>query len=232
MIVTSRHYGPLHYSEESLIRFANGIPGFEALREFVCFERPEHRPLVYLQSVERSDLCFLALPVRTIFPEYQLCVPPEDLSLLGLPDDYVIDIHNSICLVILAGAPGESPTANLLAPVVINPETRAALQVIQFNSGYSPLLVGEDVEIEILEVGGRVKLGVNAPQHIRIVRKGVEITRRQNLAAAQIEAPDMLRIISYYMESRSRQAGSNGSDLESSKMSAERTGELTQPAEE
>jgi flagellar assembly factor FliW len=137
MIVSSRHYGPLQYSEDSLINFANGIPGFDALREFVCFEKPEHRPLVYLQSVEQSDLCFLALPVKTLFPEYQLYVPPEDLSLLGYPENYAIDIHNSICLVILAGAPGESPTANLLAPVVINPETRAAQQVIQFNSGYS-----------------------------------------------------------------------------------------------
>jgi hypothetical protein len=42
----------------------------------------------------------------------------------------------------------------------------------------------------------------------------------------------MLRIISYYMESRSRQAGSNGSASEGPKMCAERTGELTRSTEE
>jgi flagellar assembly factor FliW len=137
MIINSRHYGPLEYSEESLVTFVNGLPGFDTLREFVCFERPDQRPLVYLQSVEQSDLCFLSLPVETISPQYELYVPPEDLSTLGYSDDYAINVHNTVCLAILSGTPGGMPTANLLAPVIINPETRVALQVIQFNSGHS-----------------------------------------------------------------------------------------------
>jgi len=46
-------------------------------------------------------------------------------------------------------------------------------------------LIG-DVEIQVLEVGGtRVKLGIRAPESVAIVRREVQITKNENLAAAQ-----------------------------------------------
>ena len=46
-------------------------------------------------------------------------------------------------------------------------------------------LVG-DVEIQVLEVGAtRVKLGIRAPGSIAIVRREVQITENENMAAAQ-----------------------------------------------
>ena len=43
-----------------------------------------------------------------------------------------------------------------------------------------------DVEIQVLEVGGtRVKLGIRAPETVSIVRREVQITESENLAAAQ-----------------------------------------------
>ena len=47
------------------------------------------------------------------------------------------------------------------------------------------LLIGSDVEIEILDVAGSaVKIGIRAPKDITILRKELELTRRQNCAAA------------------------------------------------
>jgi carbon storage regulator len=46
--------------------------------------------------------------------------------------------------------------------------------------------VGEDVEIEILEVTGtRVKLGIKAPDSCIIMRKEVRVTRDQNVSASR-----------------------------------------------
>jgi carbon storage regulator len=46
-------------------------------------------------------------------------------------------------------------------------------------------LVG-DIEIQVLEVGGRrVKLGIRAPESMAIVRREVQITESENLAAAE-----------------------------------------------
>ncbi len=47
------------------------------------------------------------------------------------------------------------------------------------------LLIGSDVEIEILDVAGSaVKIGIRAPRGITILRKELELTRTQNCAAA------------------------------------------------
>lgn len=57
--------------------------------------------------------------------------------------------------------------------------------VIRRRSGES-LLVGDNVEIEILEVsGGQVKLGIRAPRDVSILRKEVYLTREQNREAVE-----------------------------------------------
>ena len=56
--------------------------------------------------------------------------------------------------------------------------------VIRRRAGES-LLISDNIEIEILELGpGHVKLGIRAPREIVVLRKEVELTREQNLAAA------------------------------------------------
>jgi len=48
------------------------------------------------------------------------------------------------------------------------------------------ILIGEDVEIEILELTpARVKLGIRAPDRVQVLRKELKATREQNLAAAR-----------------------------------------------
>jgi carbon storage regulator len=57
--------------------------------------------------------------------------------------------------------------------------------VIRRRAGES-LLVGDDIEIQILEVGPtRVKLGIVAPQNVKLVRGEVKLTQEQNLAASR-----------------------------------------------
>ena len=56
--------------------------------------------------------------------------------------------------------------------------------VIRRRPGES-ILVGDDVEIQILEVGPtRVKLGIVAPQQVTVLRSESKLTKEQNLAAA------------------------------------------------
>ena len=59
------------------------------------------------------------------------------------------------------------------------------------------LLLGSDVEIEILEVGPtRVKLGIIAPAHLAIARKEVVLTRAENLTASQNQDPKLIAWLS------------------------------------
>jgi carbon storage regulator len=48
------------------------------------------------------------------------------------------------------------------------------------------LLIGDEIEIEILETGSsHVKLGIKAPKAVLVLRKEIQITRQQNLAASK-----------------------------------------------
>jgi carbon storage regulator len=47
------------------------------------------------------------------------------------------------------------------------------------------LLIGQNVEVEILELGSsQVKLGIRAPREVTVLRKEVQLTKQENLAAA------------------------------------------------
>ena len=50
-------------------------------------EIPAQRPLVYLQSLECAEICFVALPVYVIDPAFQLRLSEEERVLLQLPED-------------------------------------------------------------------------------------------------------------------------------------------------
>jgi flagellar assembly factor FliW len=109
--------------------------GFENESGFVLIHRPELYPLVYLQSVTTRDLCFLALPVLVVESAYDLRLTAEDATLIGVPERPGIG-NDVLCLALLTVHTG-GPTANLLAPVVVNLKTRAALQCITAGTAYS-----------------------------------------------------------------------------------------------
>jgi carbon storage regulator len=48
------------------------------------------------------------------------------------------------------------------------------------------LLIGGEIEIEILETGSsQVKLGIRAPKHVIVLRKEIQITVEENVLAAK-----------------------------------------------
>jgi flagellar assembly factor FliW len=149
MTYQTAHFGPITVDEASTIEFPEGLPGFEECRRFVPMQHPAHAGLVFLQSLERADLCFLALPVNAVRPDYPLALSPEDLELLGFSEDSHPALGaDVVALAILSLAEGEMPTANLLSPVVIHSGTRRAVQAIRPDQRYGcrePLVVEETV---------------------------------------------------------------------------------------
>ena len=56
--------------------------------------------------------------------------------------------------------------------------------VIQRRAGEA-VLIGEDVEITVIDItASRVKLGIQAPAQITILRKEIQMAAAENLAAA------------------------------------------------
>jgi flagellar assembly factor FliW len=146
----SDYFGVLTYKPESAIQFPEGLPGFPEEKSFLLVEQALNKPLLFLQSLTRPDLCFMTLPVAAIQPGYRLAMAPEELETLGLPAGRQPEPGADVlCLAILALNTDGPPTANLLSPVVINLANRRAVQAIRTDGGYShrhPLVgVAEEV---------------------------------------------------------------------------------------
>jgi carbon storage regulator len=55
------------------------------------------------------------------------------------------------------------------------------------------LLIGDEVEIEILETGSsQVKLGIRAPKHVIVLRKEIQITGQENVLASKKKSGETL----------------------------------------
>jgi flagellar assembly factor FliW len=131
--IHTEQFGELQYEEDATLVFPRGLPGFESSRRFVLLDNPDLAPMVHLQSLETGDLCFLALPVHTIDPDYQTVLSEEDREALWLANTE----HLTLDLALLSASQEGSLSANLLAPVVIDLATRRAVQAVRFDSRYS-----------------------------------------------------------------------------------------------
>jgi len=118
--------------------FPDGIPAFEQEKRFLALRQPINEPLVFLQSLANPNLCFATLPVLSACPGYQLSMAPEDIRALGLEGVRQPAIgRDLLCLAILSLEENTPPTANLLAPIVVNLNTLRGRQAIQTDSSYS-----------------------------------------------------------------------------------------------
>jgi flagellar assembly factor FliW len=128
----------IQFDESAVLTFPAGLPGFERATRFVLVEHTELAPVVSLQCVDSQELCFLAVPVRTLDPAYALAVNEEDLERLGLPlERQPLPGSEVLCLALLCAPQNGQATANLLAPVVVNLKTRVAVQAVRADAKYS-----------------------------------------------------------------------------------------------
>jgi flagellar assembly factor FliW len=110
--------------------FPCGLPGFEEHRRMVPVEIPAQRPLVYLQSLESPEVCFVALPVYVIDPAFQLHISEEDRYILQLPEEAEPAIGVDVLCLALLRKSGHSVEANLNASVLINLHNGRGVQCV------------------------------------------------------------------------------------------------------
>jgi flagellar assembly factor FliW len=132
----TRYFGTISFDEPAVIAFPNGLPGFAQCRRFLPLEDPSRKPLIFLQNLEDPHLCFLTLPIAVVDPAYRLKMNAEDRAVIGLETQPELD-GRSECWAIVAVGEDHIPSANLLAPLVINRVNGLAVQAVRDDSIYS-----------------------------------------------------------------------------------------------
>ena len=117
---------------DSVVTFPSGLPGFEACRSFVLLSAPEMEPLQQLRSVAGPEASFVGIDPKRVLPGYRCELTEFDRERLGANDDSVL-----LWLALIAIEADGSATANLRAPIVINPETMIGYQVMPHRCLYA-----------------------------------------------------------------------------------------------
>lgn len=119
--------GPVDIEADEILHFPSGILGFQQYRRYIILDHDTDSPVRWLQAVENADLAFPIAAPADFAPDYAVTVSAEDLSVLGVESG--ADLRAFVILTIPKGAP-ERTTANLRAPVVVNPGTHMAMQIL------------------------------------------------------------------------------------------------------
>jgi len=136
-VCETKYFGQLSYSDNAALEFPRGLPGFEQERQFVVIEHAPTQPLVYIQSLSDPGLCFVAIPLYSITPDYQLELTDEDRASIGIGRGaQAISSPDLLCLA-LVSLRETGATANLMAPVVASLSSRKAVQAISGTGRYS-----------------------------------------------------------------------------------------------
>lgn len=106
---------------------AEPLPGFPGHRDFVLVAADAAGLLFWLQSVAPDGPRFLAVPAAPFFPDYAPALPRAACVELGITDRAQGEIY---CLVTVPDGDVTASTANLRAPIVVNPTTHRARQIV------------------------------------------------------------------------------------------------------
>jgi flagellar assembly factor FliW len=108
------------------LEFVAPIPGFPDLRRFVLVRLDEEGALYSIRSLEEPELRFIVAAPPVFFPDYTPEIDEEVLRQLRTDDPSRL----LVLLIVTAAKPVTDATANLLAPVIIDPDSRRALQTV------------------------------------------------------------------------------------------------------
>ena len=137
-LVTNRfmttRFGEIEVDVDLVIDFPEGMIGFESCRSYVVVRHDDKSAFRWLQSLEEPGIAFPVVEPFAFRPDYAPTISDSDARMLGLKRD------TPTLLFVVVSVPGRDPramTANLLAPLVINGESRTGKQVIVQDEGYS-----------------------------------------------------------------------------------------------
>ena len=133
METNTKYFGAMPYTEDEVITFENGIFGFEENKRYLLIRFEEDNAgLLCLQNLEDTELAFVVANPFVFLPDYSPQVSEADLKKLGSPAPETLAFYTTC---VLAEDMANSST-NLRCPLVINGETKKAVQVILEDSAY------------------------------------------------------------------------------------------------
>lgn len=132
MLLETTRFGTIEVDEARIVCFQEGLPGFPEARRFALLEHALESPFHWLQSVDDGALAFVVMDPLLLDNNYLEAIPPEALAELELEEA----AKAAVLVIVNIQRATQTITANLLAPLIINPQNKKGKQIILLGSGY------------------------------------------------------------------------------------------------
>lgn len=115
------------------VLFPEGLVGCPEWQRFQLEHDPAAAPALVLRCLDLDGLSFIVTDPRALLPAYTVETAPSDLAALEVTEP---DSLSPLVILNIEADPFRI-TANLLGPLLINPATGRARQVVQSSHNYS-----------------------------------------------------------------------------------------------
>ena len=155
-------FGELVYREEDIIQLPQGLVGMPDLHNWLILEMGDDMPMKWFQSLDRGDFGFPVSQPAFFADSYDIPLPAATHELLqGREGEWL-----AVMVITTIHQGGVRITGNLLAPLVVNVESRLGIQLVlddpdlsiqqEINYLKFGLAVdGQSAENDIVTVGGK-----------------------------------------------------------------------------
>ena len=135
MIIQTKYLGEVEISEEQILHFPKGVLGFENHYDFVILDIFENHHFKILQSLKHPEIAFFIINPWDFFKDYEVDIPDEELAKI----DILPNKENNFALfnIVTLGQIFKESTANLLAPIIINLDSKKGKQFILNDQNYT-----------------------------------------------------------------------------------------------
>lgn len=131
MDILNQQIKDLEVSENDILHFEDGIPGFEDFKNYVLLQDEDMSFLMYLQSVDDEFPSFVVVDPYSVLQNYGPVLAQSDMEYFDCPEEDL----KFLLVTVLPKDLGDT-VVNLKSPIVIDFKNNIAKQVILENKEY------------------------------------------------------------------------------------------------
>ncbi len=133
MKIQTKFLGEVEINEDSILKFPEGLLGFESSKRFALLDIPQNEVFKVMQDIDRDYVSFVVADPWYFVCDYEIDIPDEELLKIDISKKEDLAVINIVTL----SDDTQKSTINLLAPVVMNISLRKGRQFVLNEVKYS-----------------------------------------------------------------------------------------------
>ncbi|MGG3887919.1 flagellar assembly protein FliW [Metabacillus fastidiosus] len=133
MMIQTKYHGEISIEESGILKFEQGIPGFNDEKDFILIPLEQGSPFLILQSIQTAELGFVVVNPFQFTADYGFDLSESDKEILEIKSGKDVEVYT----ILTVKERFEETTANLQAPLIVNRNQNKAKQIILNELKYS-----------------------------------------------------------------------------------------------